>query len=630
MSAKKTVIIVYTANQVQKGRDIIKTNLKNRAEMVLIALNAETHYALKDNDIPHKNVEDYFNCDTFSNLDRESINLAKNWYKQECFSNLVNHEDISLTEITEWSFSNFFAYVIECIKMVELIIEMEKPKEIIIFDDWSGESNSIVPKSHENIPTEATVLVGDFHGIQVKKIRVECGKTDRDIAKIILKLVAEIFILFINLIQKHGRKDKKNILCLHSWSLVKSIFNKMNNTHLILSGLSANLIKDTFLEILRGNVSFKHPFYSSKKASGKSKKYQTKVEKKWLHIERSQPPITYQNYDLWPLIENKLKYVFFTHFPKIIKNIEMIKELLHKEKIDLIITSGIEVEEQRTFIIAAKKMNIKTLYLPHGILYTLVGFSPPLPVDKVAAWGEEEKRWLGSRGMDGRKMIATGSPHFDRYVTEKRPSREKSCYKLGLDPDKKTIVLATHHFERWVTIANQHLIGMEWYKFFKMVIASVEPFPDYQLVVKLHPVDEEVEIHKRMLKEISDKNIPAFQGENILFDFINVCDIWITYPSTTGLEAMILDKPVITLIPEGKEIRNNSILEAGLCVKSAQELKMAIEKIINNGETRKKLRMSQEKFIYEHAYKQDGKASKRVADLIEQMIEESRREKDGK
>lgn len=629
MSAEKTVMIVYTANQVQKGRDIIKNSLKNGAEIVLIALNAETHYALKDNDIPHKNVEVYFNDNTFSNLDRESLNLAKNWYKQECFSNLVNHEDISLTKIAEWSFSNFFAYIIESIKMIESIIEIEKPKEIIIFDDWSGESNSIVPKSHENIPTEATVLVGEFHGIQVKKIRVECGKTDRDIAKIILKFLAEIFVLFINLIQKHGRKGKKNILCLHSWSLVKSIFNKMNNTHLILSGLSANLLKDTFLEILRGTISFKHLFYSSKKASGKYKEYQNKVEKKWLHIERSQPPINYQNYDLWPLIENKLKYVFFTHFPELVKNIEIDKKIISKEKIDLIITSGIEVEEQRTFIIVAKKMNIKTLYLPHGILYTLVGFSPPLPVDKVAAWGEEEKRWLGSRGMDGRKMIVTGFPHFDKYVTEKRPSREKSCYKLGIGSDKKTIVLATHHFERWVTIANQHLIGMEWYKFFKMVIASVEPFPDYQLVVKLHPTDEEAKIHKRMLREIFDEEIPVFQRGEDLSDLLNICDIWITYPSTTALEAMILDKTVITLIPEGKEIQNNSILEAGLCVKSAEELKMAIEKIINNGETRKKLRKGQEKFIYEHAYIQDGNASKRVANLIEQMIEESRSEKDG-
>ena len=52
--------------------------------------------------------------------------------------------------------------------------------------------------------------------------------------------------------------------------------------------------------------------------------------------------------------------------------------------------------------------------------------------------------------------------------------------------------------------------------------------------------------------------------------------------------------------------------------------------VLYNKEIHKELAKARKKFVYDHTYKQDEKASKRVANLLEQIIEESMRENDGK
>jgi hypothetical protein len=49
-----------------------------------------------------------------------------------------------------------------------------------------------------------------------------------------------------------------------------------------------------------------------------------------------------------------------------------------------------------------------------------------------------------------------------------------------------------------------------------------------------------------------------------------------------------------------------------------------IQNALQNEEVRERLGKAQEKFVYEYAYVQDGKASERVADLIMHTLEESK------
>jgi hypothetical protein len=63
--------------------------------------------------------------------------------------------------------------------------------------------------------------------------------------------------------------------------------------------------------------------------------------------------------------------------------------------------------------------------------------------------------------------------------------------------------------------------------------------------------------------------------------------------------------------------------EVTLRVSSEADLIPAIKKALYDEKTIEKIKAEGKKFVYDHAYKQDGKATERLVDLIERMIKKS-------
>ena len=83
-------------------------------------------------------------------------------------------------------------------------------------------------------------------------------------------------------------------------------------------------------------------------------------------------------------------------------------------------------------------------------------------------------------------------------------------------------------------------------------------------------------------------------------------------------------KPIICINTTNKK---SMYVSSGIAieVKKVEELIPAIKDVLYNEEIRKKLAEARKKFVYEHAYIQDGQATKRAVDLIMRMIEESKK-----
>jgi hypothetical protein len=58
-----------------------------------------------------------------------------------------------------------------------------------------------------------------------------------------------------------------------------------------------------------------------------------------------------------------------------------------------------------------------------------------------------------------------------------------------------------------------------------------------------------------------------------------------------------------------------------LRVYKEEDLGPAIKKILYDDKVREALKQAGAKFVFEHAYKMDGRATERVTDLIEKMME---------
>ena len=102
-------------------------------------------------------------------------------------------------------------------------------------------------------------------------------------------------------------------------------------------------------------------------------------------------------------------------------------------------------------------------------------------------------------------------------------------------------------------------------------------------------------------------------------------DVVIILSSTVGIEAALLDKPIICINIANQE-PDSIYVSRGVAieVRKMDQLIPAIKDALYNEEVRTRLAEARKKFVYDQAYIQDGQALKRVADLIIHMIEESR------
>ncbi|KKM72595.1 hypothetical protein LCGC14_1418970 [marine sediment metagenome] len=214
---------------------------------------------------------------------------------------------------------------------------------------------------------------------------------------------------------------------------------------------------------------------------------------------------------------------------------------------------------------------------------------------KVAVFGEAMKYILLRYGVAQDNIVITGNPKFDMTY------REKQKTKTG------DILLITNYLVEFGTWTEK-----QREKYVKDVL-EVADIMEKRLLVKIHPVNERIKDYERM-----DCDIEIFQTQP-LAEIISWCGIAITTMSTGGLEVMASGKPLVVYNPYN-DITQYSEKSGAYVARNKVELLSVIEDIVNNGMNEEKEKLADE-FVYQQAYLQDGKASERIAKLIEEMVE---------
>ncbi len=236
---------------------------------------------------------------------------------------------------------------------------------------------------------------------------------------------------------------------------------------------------------------------------------------------------------------------------------------------------------------------------------------------KVAVIGDYMRDVLVSEGLDASRIVVTGEPRWDELVSL-ADCREEVFQDLGLDTDKKLILVTTQ------PLVEAGIWTKEDRRFWlSTIIQAVDSLDECQLVVKLHPRDTR-EAYEEIMRDESATPITVCQDFDIS-RLLKACDVLLTHLCTTALEAMIMDKPVI-IVDFKEDPCSMPFVTSGAAigVHDPEKLADTIEGILNDPKVKEQYREARDKCLYYHAYIQDGQASKRVVDLIKQMIAESR------
>lgn len=234
---------------------------------------------------------------------------------------------------------------------------------------------------------------------------------------------------------------------------------------------------------------------------------------------------------------------------------------------------------------------------------------------KMAVYGDITKELLISEGINSKHIVVTGNPKFDYLFSAKGSDcKSKVCQRYGIPEDEDIILLLTDYFVE---------VG-EWTpgqrkQFIMAVCKAASKLLKCKLIIKLHPSAEKEEDYQEIIKDLPQK--PIICRNVPLWELLHACSLAITVSSMAGLEAMAADKPLV-IFNLFKNVTAFDESSGAFIVYTESNLLSVLQEILNKGLSTK-MKKAAEHFVYRQAYLQDGKASKRIADLIMQMGKES-------
>lgn len=287
--------------------------------------------------------------------------------------------------------------------------------------------------------------------------------------------------------------------------------------------------------------------------------------------------------------------------------------LLHAEKPDILIVMSEGITPTKVAVAVAKIWRIPTLLLLQLGMLGQNYECPMLLADKISVPGDFIKDLVISCGVAGDRIVVTGRPTYDALIrAEDHFNKTEICQKLGLNPAKKTLVYCT-----------ENLPPKETQRMVYSICKAAKRLSNVQFVIKVHPSELSLSIYEKVAREVGIQALIT-KGADI-YEILYVCDLMITGYSTTALDAMILNKPVITINFTGlKDPIPFAESGAAIGVYEEKDLESAIKNGLYDDSMRERLRHDRERFVYEQTFLKDGKATERVVNLIEQIVNEKR------
>ena len=620
---------------VQNGTDFSKleNTIKKFPVHTVYSLDYESHKLLERKKITHKIGEDVLTSADFDAIDLSAINCTKNCF--ESYKEILTIENIFLAELFE---HELFFYLIRQFLNVHVILkvlEKEYTETVIDFTNVGDYVKKItnfkkIKHIHFGIIKPPSLYHDNVRiNFNLSKIPINfelSRKTFSRIKKPIQRLTSEIYDLEPN------SQNKKNILLLNfdplQYEELLMEFKKENINFLLLNLRKPAITNKKSLDIIKNSKSKivdlnKFSKFVKSDIFYAQKNLQNIIEKIFNDDSSFEKLFSVHKFSFWSSIKDQFRDICTSRFQESTERLFLFKKLFSTFDIDTIFV-WVEVgQEEKECILMGKFFSIKSVMLQHGRYQTskkwdkfarfLAYFSSSLLTDKQIIWGEITKQYALSHNHSSNNVLIGGSPRHDKF------------FNLSSRKNKKTgkILLATTG--TMYISADSCTTGSQtkYDEYFKEVYRIVKSLPEKILVVKPHPGPLLTKYVENLVKEI-DPSITVIRNTD-LHELINECEVLITFNnSTTALEAISLNKPVISLQTESWA-NEDDIAQAGavVSISNIKDCEKEIKKILFDTLFRKQQMDKGSNFLRKYM-SNPGKASKSVAEIFKNFTETSK------
>lgn len=250
---------------------------------------------------------------------------------------------------------------------------------------------------------------------------------------------------------------------------------------------------------------------------------------KEIKIETDKIFLSNKNHPIFKMAQIQKRVHMEMH--SIIQWLPAVIDYFEQTPISCILLGGGGDPVSRILILVASSRGIPSICLQHGIIAADRGWLPTYAT-KEAVYGEYEKEFYKSAGVPEERIEIIGHPKYDRIFTETYMTKDDFCQKLGINPHKKTILIATQPLA-WGRSVLQPLI--------KSLIRY-----GFEIIIKPHPSEIRTGSFKEYEKLTKHhQSVKLAVAEPELYDILANVDIVCVFYSTVGFEAALFGKPAI-------------------------------------------------------------------------------------
>ena len=368
----------------------------------------------------------------------------------------------------------------------------------------------------------------------------------------------------------------------------------------------------TMLDIMKHEKKIKHrplEYYQSLDTNICEHKARIRYSKIWEIIKDDKvlhELLSFHGMDMHKIMISELEHCFKTALGKTVLEIETVTRMVQKETPSCIVVVD-EGGRPHPYVMGCKQTGKPIISIQHGTISSQITFwcgserFSMLP-DITTVYGKTYQDILIQTRMYRETDIVITGNHRDDVIFQKR-SKEQICNSIGLNKEKK-ILLWTFTMFYNPPDENRNYIN---------TMSNAVKKLDVQLVISLHP--SSTKESEQQLRSMCFSEIIIVHKTDIN-DLIYICDALITKKSTTAITAMVMGKPVIIMNFSGQPDMQPYVsggLAAG--VYHEKDLIPAIETVLS-GQQDTEIKKKRDELLNNLVYIQDGKATNRIVDAI--------------
>lgn len=320
---------------------------------------------------------------------------------------------------------------------------------------------------------------------------------------------------------------------------------------------------------------------------------------------------SYRGVPLFPLIDSWMDYLVFSRkrFAEIAFFIEAAEEVMRRHNPSVILSVDDISALGRAFADVANRQERKSVCVQHGVMRVCPIFSP-VHSSLMAVWGSFYKDEFVRVGVPGSKLAVTGIPRWDSVISRIQGNAFDSSAirkELSLPRHKKLLLWASQKY-----LENKDEISQAI-----LQAGSVLARKDVFLLIKPHPEERSLGYRINAVRA----GCPAQVMTGDIYPLLCACDAVITGTSTAAIDALLFEKPVVSVNLSGKRDRLTwSEQGAAIGVYRPPDVLPALEAVLFDPTVISRLKTSGKAFLHAQANGLDGRATERQVQLIRLLL----------